>query len=298
MYSDERDQKSVYSVSATVLAFSKFDLLKKLIVSLRSQTRKPDEIIVVFQGSDEKIWSWLSVQTDLTLYRQNNAGSAGGFTKCIQLSIDHGHDWTWIIDDDAIPDQQALDYLITSKYIRYRNTGFISSRIVDPNGKTYMSPVPIDANHWYGSVLQDGCVQVSAATWLGLLVSTVAVRECGLPLEDYFLWDEDVEFTQRISQKFKCYCVIGSVIEHHQSKTFDPLNPGDGKKYKYWIRNRSVTIRRSNSNLIRKFFRTASWIYKVTADILGGRAPANAIFCLLHGIFIFRPKVRFYKPSR
>jgi len=281
------------SVAAIVLAYSRLDTLKDLIESLKMQTRRPDEIIVLFQGSNEEIWGWLSQQAEITVFRQKNAGSAGGFSKCIQYSIHRGHDWTWIFDDDAIPDNYALEHLVECKYFLEPTTGFISSRIENPKGQTYMSPVPADSRYWYGTVLETGCVQCIRSTWLGLLVSTEAVKKCGLPIEEYFLWDEDQEFTARIATNFKCYCALRSKITHYQESDFDPKRSGDAIKYNYWIRNRVCTIWRSNSNFLSKFGQTGIWGYRAFIKVLTLKAPAKSILCLLYGIFFFRPKIRY-----
>jgi len=281
------------TISVAVLAYSRLDTLKKLIASLKKQTRLPDEIIVVFQGSDEKIWRWLSLQEGIVLHRQDNQGSAGGFSRCIQYSIKNNHDWTWILDDDAIPEESALEELIDNRYFKENLSGFISSRIIKPSGMSYMSPVPADANLWYNTVLDDSCVEVVRATWLGLLISTRAVKKAGLPLEEYFLWDEDQEYTARIARSFKCYCAIKSVITHYQNAHFDPLLPGDGMKYNHWVRNRVCTILMSDSSFLSKNLRILKWINRCVIKVIKREAPIKSLLYLLVGLLFFRPKIRF-----
>jgi len=281
------------TISVAVLAYSRLETLKKLISSLKKQTRLPDEIIVVFQGDDEKIWTWLLLQEGITLYRQRNLGSAGGFSKCIQYSIKNNHDWTWILDDDAIPEESALEELIDNRYFKENILGFISSRIIKPSGVSYMSPVPADANIWYNTVLDDSCVEVVRATWLGLLVSSRAVKKIGLPLEEYFLWDEDLEYTARIVKSFKCYCAINSVITHYQNDKFDPFLAGDGVKYNYWVRNRVCTILMSDSTVLSKILRISKWTNRCVIKVIKKEAPVKSLLYLLVGILFFRPKVKF-----
>lgn len=287
------ESNSQSSVAVVVLAFSRLDTLRELIDSLKRQTRPLNEIIVVFQGKDEKILTWLRSQIGLTIHQQENRGSAGGFSTGIQLSISHGHDWTWIIDDDAIPDLDALEYLVSCKYFDSQNTGFLSSRIVDSHRCTYMSPVPCDANTWYGTVLEDGCVPVQKSTWLGLLVATPSVLECGLPIEEYFLWEEDGEFSMRIARAKKSYCVIRSVIVHYQNKKFDPFNSTDSIKYYYMVRNRIATIKLSDRSAFYKVFKIGISICKVLRDIIMKKAPIKSIKALYVGIFLFWPKIKF-----
>jgi glycosyltransferase involved in cell wall biosynthesis len=185
-------------VSAVVLAYSRDKILPDLVAALRNQTRKPDEIIVINQGSNPAIASWLAEQHDLTIITQENRGSAGGFCTGIVNSIQRGHGWTWIFDDDAIPELTALEELVKCPYFKQQQTVFLGSRIVDRHGKTYMSPGGSDSIAWYGTVLEDKCVEAVDACWLGLLVRTEAVYQAGLPIADFFLWDEDREFVSRL----------------------------------------------------------------------------------------------------
>ncbi len=288
----KKNEGTHQSVAVVVLAFSKAELLKQLVDSLRTQTRKPDEIIVVFQGSDARILNWLKEQQDLTLHAQENLGSAGGFSTGIQLAIAKGHRWTWIVDDDAVPAADALQRMVESPHFDWNSTGFLSSRIVDPAGRTYMSPTPKDANLWYGTVLTEHCVPVMKATWLGMLVSTSAVIECGLPIKEYFLWDEDIEFTSRIAHARPSYCVIDSVIVHYQKDQFDPFSPGDKIKHLHFVRNRVATIRLSQGTFVKRWARILLWVAKVVGDVFKRKAPVESIFWVLNGVFMFRPRIQ------
>jgi GT2 family glycosyltransferase len=223
---------------------------------------------------------------------QENLGSAGGFCRGIEESLRRGHGWTWIFDDDAIPRLDALAQLADTPYFQRPDTAFLASRIVDPRGKTYMSPPAVEANRWYATVLEDGCVEVSAGCWLGLLVASAAVRKSGLPVAEFFLWDEDVEFTTRLSRGGSAYCAIRSVIVHYQAATFDPRGK-DFIKYAYWARNRVARAKIEPGPWPRKVIvalRRASWFL---GQVARGEAPVRTIPWVLRGLFTFWPRIRF-----
>ena len=133
-------------------------------------------------------------QSDLTVLQQQNLGSARGFSTGIEHSIRRGHSWPWIFDDDAVPRTDGLEELVRTPYFGRPDTVFMASRVVDRSGTSYMSPIAANANRWYASVLDDG------ACWLGLLVSSAAVKSYGLPIAEFFLWEEDLEFTERLAR--------------------------------------------------------------------------------------------------
>ena len=279
------------SVAAAVLAYSRHEILPRLIDALRGQTVPPSEIIVVYQGDRDDTWSWLSRQPDLTVLRQENKGSAGGFCTAILESMRRGHAWTWIFDDDAIPERTALEELVSRPYFAGPDTVFLASRVVDPSGRTYMSPKPANANRWYGTVLQDRCVEVVGACWLGLLVSSEAVRKVGLPIAEFYLWDEDVEFTERLARGGRAYCAIDSVIAHHQDPVFDPFGK-DFVKFAYWARNRVARAKVEPGSWPARTIRVCRRAGHFLGLVLKRDAPLRTIPWVLRGLFLFWPRIR------
>jgi len=288
--------KKYESVAVVVLAFSREEELKLVIHNLKNQTRKPDEIIVIFQGSSPSILEWLNQQSDLTVHQQGNVGSAGGFTTGMKMAIAKGHQWSWLLDDDAVPELNALEEMANCKYFDSSKTGFLGAVVVKPDRKVYMSPVADEANKWYGSVLQDGCVPVIGATWIGCLVSSQSILDYGLPMEEFFMYDEDSEYTARVARSRNCYCVIKSIIVHYQKGTFNPFTSKvDMLKHGYYVRNHFATIRLSDKSSLKKIARIWLWFFKNAKEIVTGEVPLKTIIPLFNGLFFFRPKIKFFK---
>ncbi len=279
-------------VSAVVLAYSRDKILPDLVAALRNQSRKPDEIIVINQGKNSTIASWLAEQPDLTVITQENLGSAGGFYRGIVESIQRGHGWTWIFDDDAVPASTALEELVKCPYFKRSETVFLGSRIIDRYGKTYMSPGGSESIAWYGSVLEDKCVEAVDACWLGLLVRTQAVYVAGLPIAEFFLWDEDREFVSRLVRHGKGYCVLTSVVTHYQDDSFDPFGK-DFIKAAYFARNHVARAKLVPGSFLLKILRVARVSFRLTFKVFKGEWPLRVIPWIFNGAFLFRPKIRY-----
>lgn len=279
-------------VSAVVLAYSRDKILPDLIEALRNQSRKPDEIIVINQGSNPAIASWLAEQHDLTVIIQENLGSAGGFCRGILESIQRGHGWTWIFDDDAIPASAALEEMVKCPYFKQQETVFLGSRIIDRHGETYMSPSGSKSIAWYSSVLEDKCVEAIDACWLGLLVRTSAVYEAGLPIAEFFLWDEDREFVSRLIRHGKGYCVLTSVVTHYQDDNFDPFGK-DFIKVAYFARNHVARAKLVPGSFVLRMLRVARVSFRLIFKVIKGEWPLRVIPWILNGAFLFRPKIQY-----
>lgn len=288
--------KNGESVAAIVLAFSREEDIKHVIHNLKNQTRKPDEIIVIFQGTNLRILEWLNQQPDITIHQQGNVGSAGGFTTGMKMAMAKGHQWSWLLDDDAVPELNALEEMTSCKYFDSSQAGFLAAVVVNPDRKVYMSPVADESNKWYGSVLQDGCVPVIGATWIGCMISSQSILDFGLPMEEFFMYEEDAEFTSRVARSRKCYCVIKSIIVHYQKPNFDPFTSKvDMLKHGYYVRNHFASIRLSDKSAIKKFARIWLWFFKNASEIITGKVPLKTIIPLFSGLLFFRPKIKFIK---
>jgi GT2 family glycosyltransferase len=283
--------EAAMTVAAAILTCGgRLELLKLSVRSLRNQTRKPDEIIIVDNGSTDGTAEWLSGQNDLFVVTQPNTGSAGGFFSAMKAGYERKHDWIFCLDDDVIPLEDALEKLVNSPYFLSSNTGFLCCRVVDPERRTYMTPMPIEPfPRWYDTIGDCMCVRVGNANFAGFMVGREAMRKCGLPIREFFLYEDDREYSERIARKMSGYCVLDSVVVHHQGKI-----GGDFRiKHLYQARNRFARVVIADIPIHKKayfIFKYTGWL---VANILFRQYPLKCFFWALWGLFAFRPKIEF-----
>lgn len=100
-------------ITAVIVTYNRLGLLKTCLKSVQEQSRKPDEIIVINNGSTDNTQEWLSAQ-NVTTYTKENNGGAGGFSYGIKTAYNNGTDWIWLMDDDVIPENDALQQLVNT----------------------------------------------------------------------------------------------------------------------------------------------------------------------------------------
>jgi hypothetical protein len=231
-------------VAAVVVTYNRIDLLKECIDSLRNQQYKLDTIYIVNNGSNDGTSEWLVLQNDLVILNEQNLGSSNGFFVGIKKAFDDGNDWIWCLDDDTIAKNDALIMMMESRNINNPDTGFLCSVVNWVNGELHRMNVVMpltDKYDIYKNIMDDYSVEVNGASFVSLLLSKNAIRECGLPIKEFFIWGDDAEYTNRISKKFKCYLKINSVVLHKTAKNetadYSLMNNTNFYKYKYLIRN-------------------------------------------------------------
>ena len=283
-----------------VVTFNRLALLKECVAAIKAQQRLPDEIIVVNNGSSDGTADWLASQVGLTVVTQPNSGSSGGQNTGIKTAYLNGHDWIWCMDDDTVPKTTALAALIKAKPFCDINTGFLCSVTLSAN-ETVDEVLPtVCSNEWWGTVLQDHCVRVDHASFVSVMVSRIAVKTVGLPLEWMFIWGEDTEFTKRISGRFKGWAVLDSLVVHKyvsRAKTDDPFDdPITRKRYMYLLRNELVRLRVDPTIKGRsgRVFAIAATLYNTARWIIRGKLPFRTIAWVAEGLF---RRIRFEFPE-
>ena len=206
----------VNSLAAVVVTHNRLSLLKSCVAGLRAQTRPLDDIIVVDNDSTDGTREWLAGQQGLTVVTQPNSGGAGGQYTGIKTAYLQGHDWFWCMDDDTIPNDDALEKLTAAPYFFDSQTGFLGSLVLWTDGTPHRmnTPPPLEHLTWYHKVLEDKCVRVRTCSMVSLLISRAAVAKVGLPIKEFFIWNDDVEYTERITRYFKNYLVLNSRVLH------------------------------------------------------------------------------------
>jgi GT2 family glycosyltransferase len=280
--------KSNPSIAVVVVTYNRLALLQECIAALHGQTRPPDEIIVVNNGSTDGTADWLAAQADLTVVTQGNLGSSGGQYAGIRTAYQKGHGWFWCMDDDTIPESEALERLTVSPYFRDARTGFLSSVVLWTDGQPHLGNelCPSHATEWCKTVLDDRCVRVTYSTFVSLLLCRVAVSAVGLPIKELFIWGDDHEYTGRISAKYVNYCVLDSRVIHKTTRNVRPGYSGVADLAKYcYLRRNQIWLVRNDSTLGRwdRLMRILTLYYHELRKVALRSVPASVILWMLRG---------------
>jgi len=205
-------------VGALVVTFNRITLLKEAIDSLRLQTFKDMQIVVVNNGSTDGTKEWLEMQEDIYTITQDNSGGAGGFFTGMKYIAEAGYEYCWLMDDDVECSSTALSELLIAMKSD-ANIGFVCSKVIGIQGEPMNIP-EVDTRstkngypYWYDRI-NDYMVRVVSASFVSILLSTEKIFELGLPYKDFFIWGDDLEYTLRISKKYNSYIVFRSEIIH------------------------------------------------------------------------------------
>lgn len=293
-------------VTALIVTYNRLNLLKESICAVLNQEFSINHVIVIDNNSSDGTSQYLQSITDprvIVKKLNKNLGGAGGFYEGVRYFQDHlNDDFLWIMDDDTIPSETCLNELY-SVATRYPNFGFLASNVRWVDGTPAAMNIPsIDGGNWNASAqsAKDPLYPVlKSASFVSLLVSRTAISKVGLPIKEFFIWGDDVEFTERISNNFRCYFVPQS-IAIHKTKTNTGVNIIFEKnrlnRYFYDVRNKFYRAKKASGGASLKLYSN------IIGDLLKVSFKRNVpkrwkkIQVILKGIIFgvfFNPKVDF-----
>lgn len=215
------EEKNKSIVATVIVSYNRQDLLKQCLQAQRDQVRKADYIIVVDNAStDSSIEVAKSFpEVDTVVQLSENTGGAGGFASGIAEAVcGFMPDFVWIMDDDTVPEPTALQELLAAKD-RYDGLAVLfASEALWHDGQVHPMNKPRTRPFLSAGLRrkaeQIGTVSVRSASFVSVLIEVSTILEYGLPMADFFIWNDDFEYTTRLLKRRVGLYVPASKVKH------------------------------------------------------------------------------------
>lgn len=253
---DTKENKRDNKVVAVVVTYNRKQLLLECVQAILKQSYPVHKLIIVDNASTDGTESYLNenkiFENEIVDYQKmsTNTGGSGGFYVGLDLARNYNADWVWIMDDDTIPYEDSLQCLIEGT-IQIPDASFFASCVRGENGEPMNVPLINKNNaengypYWYKN-LKYGMVSIATATFVSILINAEAIKKCGLPCKDYFIWGDDTEYTRRLVKNYGLAYLVGKSWVCHKRKNAKNVhikNETDKNRirnYYYHYRNRLV----------------------------------------------------------
>jgi GT2 family glycosyltransferase len=236
-------------VTAVLVTYNRCTLLLESLAAVHGQSRPPDSVIVIDNASTDGTAAEVRARfpTVHLVELPCNTGGAGGFAYGLAHALAQGIDLVWLMDDDTIPEERALAEMLDA---RTRHPGrppaLVASRVLwtdrRPHPMNTPRTKPFATKAERAAAAAAGCLPIRSASFVSILIDAQICRERGLPLADYFLWNDDFEFTARILRGNPGLLCPASVVIH-KTKTFGSTDTDPGERFFFEVRNKVWTLR-------------------------------------------------------
>ena len=278
-------------ILAGIVTHNRCRLLERCIDHVLAQTRPPDGLLVINNGSTDGTAEMLE-RKQVDFITQPNVGGAGGWKRAVQAAIDGQWDAVWLMDDDGYPASDALQKLesslipeiacISSIVLREDDPGrfVFPFPVLEPNGL----PVLVARSRKFRRLdelqgVTSEEVYPFAHLFNGALIPTEVIRQIGNVNSDFFLMGDEVDYFMRMRK-------IGPVVSHLGARHLHPdvskrrLDPA---KLYYYVKNSIIlnhryfdkAVTRDLLTVVAALSRTArrNSIAEALSYIVGRRAP-------------------------
>jgi GT2 family glycosyltransferase len=241
--------ESAPQVAVVVVTWNRRELLAESLAAVLAQSRRPDQVFVIDNASTDGTAALVTAdfpEAVLTTLPANTGG-AGGFAYGLALALAGGADLVWLMDDDTISEPDALAALLAARAAHPgRPPALVASRVVWTDGRPHPMNTPrarpLATKAEQAAAAAAGCVPIRSASFVSVLVDAEVSRQRGLPQADYFLWNDDFEFTARILRGNPGLLCPASVVVH-KTKTFGATDTNPGERFFFEVRNKVWTLR-------------------------------------------------------
>lgn len=200
--------------------------LSRCLQALGAQTRAPERVLVVDNGSSDGTAERVSGHARTELIQLGApAGAAAAFAAGMRSALEQGAQLLWLMDDDAVPEPEALERLServagaepglavggavpmlvvgdSERYAGWR----VGPRAASGRGESPNPPGPSgEPQH----------AEVDWAPFAGLCLTADACRAAGELRADFVLWHADVDYCLRLRRHGYHLLTAGRAVVHH-----------------------------------------------------------------------------------
>jgi GT2 family glycosyltransferase len=294
--------KPDWSIASVTVTYNAAEVLRKHLDLLLCQSRPINEIIVVDNGSQDSTVEILHTEyPSVAIFelRENLGIGAALAAGLSYAALDKKHDWTWLLDQDSLPESNALDELVRGYSMsaqRFGNTGVVASL-----PKEEETEISYPGLHWRGRFVAPSAEMCQQPVWFvdatissGTMIGREVVQNAGLPRADFFMDFVDFEYNLRIRSHGYQIAIVRDSVLHHTigtpravrlfgfTKTWSAHAPW--REY-YYSRNYTYLVWHIYPQVKSKFFLLLGLVRHGTASLFFGERKFESLYMMLIGFF-------------
>lgn len=262
-------------VLAIVVTYNRKNMLHECLSALLLQTIPCDILIIdnaSTDGTNDMINNEFNFKNIIYHNTGKNVGGAGGYNIGLKKACAiNGYRYFWLMDDDCIVNDDSLEKILDADEKLNCRWGFLSSKVLWKDGSICKTNVQRKKVAKKINDFTSELVNVDYASFVSLFIKKEDVLKVGLPIKDFYIWTDDLEYTRRLTMNVgKGYLVNESIVIHKCKENIgvdiskDSIDRLD--RYRYIYRNDVYTFKREG--ISGWMFLLSRYIYHIIKIIL------------------------------
>lgn len=175
--------------------------------------------------SEKVILNWKEKNKDKPfkyIQTKSNLGFAGGNNIGIRYALSQGADYIWLLNNDTVIEEYTL-YNLVKKIESNDSIGVCGSRLLYYHDKKTVQGLAGKYNKFTGIashiIKEKDLCRLSYIIGASMLIKKEVILDIGLLSEDYFLYYEELDFAERLKNKYKMDIALDSVVFHKEGSS-------------------------------------------------------------------------------
>ena len=293
-----------------VVTYNRIDLLKENIKALQKQSYIHHDIMIIDNASTDGTKEMVKNINDTRIKYYNtmeNLGGAGGFAYGIKKAMELGYNYAWIMDDDSIPEPDALNSLIKKSKQINNNFSFLASLVYWIDGKIFPMnfpriKYPKDYKKNIDLISKEKLLEINTCSFVGCFVNLKCAIKTALPISEFFFFFYDIEYTDRLSNIFPAYLDFESIIIHKApSNKGAEISIAEVERIpRFFLQSRNgMYIARRNHKILKRFVTVGKRFIRIIIEAPNYRLKRTWI--LISGTFagfFFNPELKYINEEK
>ena len=236
------------------------DVIEQLVDALRRQSRPPDGILIVDNGSTDGTLDRPFADDVAIIRHRENLGTSGTVHAGFAHALANGYDWIWIFDADSVPRPDVLEKLLAFferlPSSEQQRVCFLACWRMTQDGEVRGRPIVFTDSRarYLPERFDDGYTECDSTLWSGSLYRLAAAERMGLPAADYVLDVAELEYGYRAREAgFTSYLIHNAVVETDVGRP-----PGSALRV---LRLGPLALPLYELSPIRCYYSARNWIY-------------------------------------
>ena len=262
-------------ILVVIVTYNRKELLEEAIIALKKQTYQEFDILIVDNASTDGTYENVVKKYESSKLKYmntgENLGGAGGFNLGIKKAILENYDFAWVMDDDSIPTPESLESLVNKSKKIKNKFSFISSLVkwVD-DSFCKMNGVAVDNDKILSNykAMNLRLLPIKSASFVGCLINLKFAKKIGLPIKEFFIYADDLEYTLRLSNVENAYLDFDSIVIHKMqdnvSSEINTVNKNRIERYFFDFRNCTYILKKEKlKGFFKILYRYFKYFYKI-----------------------------------
>ena len=209
--------------AVVIVTYNRKKLLMECIEAILKEKVPINYIIIVDNGSTDGtnsiLYKYKGNSRFIIRCEDKNRGGAYGFYQGIKISLDLEWEWLIIIDDDAILDNNFTER-IQEAIAKYPENKAFSGKVLTQGEiakehrarnflKLIYKPFPAKEKEY-----NKESFEYELSSFCGLVIHRNVIEKVGLPLKEFFIRNDDFEYSLRIGKYTKIRNINNAIINH------------------------------------------------------------------------------------